>query len=233
LGKVFDSIYSTGERDRFRTRLERTADNRTEIYLTHRGLEETVNRVTASASLWVPRPSDPELEAEFLNRLLVRLGVDRTQAQAVTAAAAPAAAGSAAATAAAPQRARLVEESAQQRYIELDEPFDRAWRRVSLALDRGGFTVEDRDRSKGLYFVRYIDPEAESRASGEKPGFFSRLFSSKKTALSSRQYRVSLSAAGEKSRLSVTSREGAELSSEADREVQSKVLALLLDQLKS
>ncbi len=50
------------------------------------------------------------------------------------------------------------------------EGFDRAWRRIGLALDRGGFTVEDRDRSQGVYFVRYIDPEIEA-ASGTKPGF--------------------------------------------------------------
>ncbi len=43
--------------------------------------------------------------------------------------------------------------------LEVDDGLDRAWRRVGIALDRSGFTVEDRDRAAGLYFVRYVDPE--------------------------------------------------------------------------
>ena len=49
--------------------------------------------------------------------------------------------------------------------LTLDEPFDRAWRRVGLALDRVGFTVEDRDRAKGLYYVRYVDPKTDGKKS--------------------------------------------------------------------
>jgi hypothetical protein len=54
---------------------------------------------------------------------------------------------------------------------QVDEGFDRAWRRVGLALDRAGFTVEDRDRTQGIYFVRYINDATETK------GFFSKLFS--------------------------------------------------------
>ena len=35
LGKVFDSLYSTGERDKFRTRLERNANGGTDIFISH------------------------------------------------------------------------------------------------------------------------------------------------------------------------------------------------------
>jgi outer membrane protein assembly factor BamC len=58
--------------------------------------------------------------------------------------------------------------------LRLQEQFSRAWRRTGLALDRVGFTVEDRDRSRGLYFVRYVDPESDLRGKEEK-GFFSKL----------------------------------------------------------
>ena len=37
---------------------------------------------------------------------------------------------------------------------------DRAWRRVG-ALDRVGFTVEDRDPLRRVYYVRYVDPEVD------------------------------------------------------------------------
>ena len=52
--------------------------------------------------------------------------------------------------------------------VQLAENFDRAWRRGALALDRTGFTVEDRNRNDGLYFVRYVAPDADKK----EPGFF-------------------------------------------------------------
>ncbi|MFZ9286916.1 MAG: outer membrane protein assembly factor BamC, partial [Burkholderiaceae bacterium] len=52
------------------------------------------------------------------------------------------------------------------------EGFVGAWRRVGLSLDRTGFTVEDRDRAQGTYFVRYVEPTADKA----QPGFFGKLF---------------------------------------------------------
>jgi len=81
LGKVLDSLYSTGERDKFRTRLERTANGGTEIFISHRGMVEVVTGTTGTSgsgsTVWQPRPADPELEAEFLRRLMVKLGVSQ------------------------------------------------------------------------------------------------------------------------------------------------------------
>src|SRR5690606_12346511 len=75
LGKVFDSLYSTSERDKFRTRLERRPDGRTEIFVSHRGMIEVYNSAAKDSTVWQPRPTDPELEVEFLRRLMVKLGV--------------------------------------------------------------------------------------------------------------------------------------------------------------
>ena len=61
----------------------------------------------------------------------------------------------------------------------IDEPFDRAWRRVGVALDRGGFEVTDRDRSQGLFMINYLDPDYEQQKKSEQ-GFFANLFSSAK-----------------------------------------------------
>ena len=41
------------------------------------------------------------------------------------------------------------------------------------ALDRAGFAVEDRDISRGVYYVRYQDTDAGSQ--GKKKGWLSRL----------------------------------------------------------
>jgi outer membrane protein assembly factor BamC len=192
LGRVLDSVYSTGEQDKFRARLERTAGGTSEIYVSHRGMIEVYTSGQQDRTAWQPRPSDPDLEAEMLQRLLVKF--DASAARTTTAAtAAPTAAppSGAVPAAAVPQLARLVRgaEGRAER-VELDESFDRAWRRVGLALDRGGFTVEDRDRAKGLYFVRYLDPDYEARQKADR-GFFSRIFG-RERAVAAPQFRVTL-----------------------------------------
>src|SRR5262249_2123880 len=167
LGKVIDNMYSTSERDKFRTRLERGAQpGTTEIYISHRGVVEVWTNTVSGAkdsTVWQPRPSDPELEAEFLRRLMVRFGVDETRAKAEVAQNVTL------------DRARIVTMQAGSGTLEPAEPFDRAWRRVGLALDRVGFTVEDRDRSNGWYFVRYVNPEKDAEDTANQ-GFLSRLF---------------------------------------------------------
>jgi outer membrane protein assembly factor BamC len=198
LGKFFDSLYSTSERDKFRTRLERTPSGETEIYISHRGMIEvyTAGNTTASgrdtSTMWQPRPADPELEAEFLRRLMVRLGVSQEQAKAVSAASAPKAI----------SRASTVN---GQPVVLIDEGFDRAWRRVGLSLDRTGFTVEDRDRAQGTYFVRYVEPSTDK----SEPGFLSKLFSSAPKANAPLKYRVVVRSQNESTVVSVLNAAGA------------------------
>ena len=225
LGKVLESLYSTSERDKYRTRLDRAPDGGTEIYISHRGMQElyTTREPTSSTpgqTAWQPRPPDPELEAEFLRRLMVRLGARDEKAQQLAAVSAP------------QQRADIIKANDGTERLQVHEPFDRAWRRVGLALDRVGFTVEDRDRQKGLYFVRYADPEAEM---GEKdPGILGRIagWFSNDSKVKPEQYRVQVTqesggtAAG--SQVYVLNKEGAaERSKTAQR-----ILALLHEQLK-
>ncbi|MEB0135181.1 outer membrane protein assembly factor BamC [Actimicrobium sp. CCC2.4] len=218
LGKVVDSLYSTGERDKFRTRLERGADGSTEVYISHRGAEEVLTGAQKDGTVWTPRPADPGLEAEFLSRLMARLGVEEVKAKSIVAQAVQQ-----------PNRAKLGKDAGGP-YVEVDEGFDRAWRRVGLSLDRVGFTVEDRDRVQGMYFVRYIDlgQDAKSKPNGEK-GFFSRLFSSSDDkAKTAQKYRVSVKQLGTISRITVLNADGKpEMSSTADR-----ILTLLNEQLK-
>ncbi len=215
IGKVFDGLYSTSERDKFRTRLERTADGGTEIYISHRGLEEKMQGQAMNQSvIWTSRPSDPELEAEFLSRLMASLsGRDLKMAKADVKSAAAAA-----------DRARIVKDGGVS-VVQVDEGFDRAWRRVGLALDRVGFTVEDRDRTSGVYFVRYIDQETEKKSEG----FFSRLFSSKKDDDKlAQRYRIEVKGTGESSRVSVKDDKGAV----SANDTAGRILSLLNEQLK-
>jgi outer membrane protein assembly factor BamC len=209
LGKVLDSVYSTGERDKFRTRLERTP-NGTEIFISHRGMVEVYpDNQTRERTVWQPRAVDPELEAEFLRRLMVKLGATTEQVRTAVAA-----------EAAARPTARIATVN-NTPVVQMDEGFDRAWRRVGLALDRTGFTVEDRDRSQGTYFVRYVEPTADKK----EPGFFGKLFSfGSSAAPAPLKYRITVRSQGEATTVSVLNAEGApEASANAQRIV--KVIA--------
>ncbi|MES2536871.1 MAG: outer membrane protein assembly factor BamC [Pseudomonadota bacterium] len=219
LGRVLDSLYSTGERDKFRTRLERNADGSTEVYISHRGATEVVSGNLKDSTIWTSRPSDPELEAEFLGRLMARLGVEEGRAKAAIANSGPTQA-----------RAKLVKDGSGA-HVEVEEGFDRAWRRVGLALDRVGFTVEDRDRTQGLYFVRYVDQNEDAKSKTENKGFFARLFtfgSSDDKAKQAQRYRVSVKGDNSASRIAVLNNEGRQEGSQSA----DKILALLNEQLK-
>jgi len=213
LGKLLESLYSTGERDKFRTRLERRADNGTEIYITHRGLIEVYGSASKDSTVWQPRPSDPELETEFLRRLMVKLGISQEQSRAI-------AATSDAAPRAPSARMATVD---QTPVVQLDEGFDRAWRLVGLALDRTGFTVEDRNRAEGTYFVRYVAPGTDKK----EPGFFSKLFGAP-SATPPLKYRIVVRSQGESSTVSVLDATGApEASANAER-----IVRVLADEMK-
>ncbi|NTV70991.1 MAG: outer membrane protein assembly factor BamC [Azonexaceae bacterium] len=219
LGRLLDSLYSTGERDKFRTRFEPGATpGTTDIFVSHRSMEEVYTSTARDDTRWQPRAADPELEAEMLRRLMVRLGSEEKRAEASIAAAK------------AEPRAKLAKSDDGAGTLEVLERFDRAWRRVGLALDRVGFTVEDRDRSRGLYFVRYVDPELDNR-SKKDDGFLSKLAFWKSTeppASSKVQYRIYVSDAGEQSTVKVLSNEGGTDKSETAK----KILGLLLQQLQ-
>ena len=158
---MLDSLYSTCERDHFRTRIERTPSGGTEIYISHRGMVEVYTNQEQDQTVWQPRPTDPELEAEFLSRLMVKLGVPAGRAVARTS--------SRHARRRAAQRRARVSSTGRRPVVQIDEGFDRAWRRVGLALDRTGFTVEDRDRAGALLRpLRRSEPvpARKSRVSG-------------------------------------------------------------------
>ncbi|HKB83335.1 MAG TPA: outer membrane protein assembly factor BamC [Burkholderiales bacterium] len=217
IGKVLDSAYSYPERDRFRTRLERGEQpGVTEIYISHRGMAQTnisKDRFTEKA-VWQVRPVDPDLEAEMLSRLAIRLGARDEQIRA---------------QAKGPEqpKATISKNGELPEALLLVDSFDRAWRRVGLALDRVGFTVEDRDRSKGLYYVRYVDADASDKA---EKGFWSKLafWSGDSGSKKDGQYRISVAGATQGSEVKVLDAQGAKSTSPTA----GRILALLQQELK-
>ncbi|HEV7477390.1 MAG TPA: outer membrane protein assembly factor BamC [Burkholderiales bacterium] len=219
--KFLDQVYSTSERDKFRTRLERTADGKgSEVYISHRGMNEVYTSPRGVAgenaqTVWSPREPDPGLEAEFLRRLMVRLGYQAERAKDLVAASPQS------------QRAEIRKGIDGAELLQVNEPFDRAWRRVGLVLDRVGFTVEDRDRQKGLYFVRYADPESEMAIKDRDRGFFGKLFGGE-SKLKAEQYRVQVRQADENSQVQVLNKDGATENTKTTQ----RILTLLHEQLK-
>jgi outer membrane protein assembly factor BamC len=202
IGKLIDSAYSTGELDKFTTRVERTATG-SDIFISHRGMAEVyVGAPQKDSTVWQQRPADPQLEATFLARLMVKLGATEEAAKATVA-------GSASPT------------------LQLDDGFDRAWRRVGVALDRTGFTVEDRDRAQGLYFVRYVDPKYAGR---EEPNLFQRMFSfgKKKDDTGLAKYRVKVTSEGQLSTIAVLDSQGRPETTENGK----RIASLLLEDLR-
>ena len=219
LSKVVDGLYSTAERDKFRTRLERgTEQGATEIYISHRGMYEVIEGGDGgNRTVWQPRPADPELEADMLRRLMVRFGVDEVRSQSMMVADGKR------------ERAKVTRTQDGAGSLTLDDTFDRAWRRVGLALDRVGFTVVDRDRSKGLYFVRYVDPDIDGGK--EEKGFMSKLAfwrGDGKNPDKLEQYRIQVIATSEGSAVNILNKAGAVENSETA----TRILNLLLEQLK-
>jgi outer membrane protein assembly factor BamC len=221
-GRVLDSVYSTSERDKFRTRLERgITPGTTEIYISHRGMEEvytTGGRIGSdnTETMWQPRPPDPNLEAEMLGRLMTRFGVEGERAKRQLASAENTA-----------PRAKLIK-GPNGETLALEEQFDRAWRRVGLALDRVGFTVEDRDRSKGLYYVRYIDPQIDVQTKKDT-GWLSKLkFWGGSEPPKAEQYRILVTDKNSGSLVNVLNAKGTQEQSNTSNQI----LTLLYNQLK-
>jgi outer membrane protein assembly factor BamC len=212
------------KRDKFRSRIERGSEPGTvEIFISYRGAAQMPTKISQGAGEdwnWAPLPPNPEVEAEFLERLMLAFGTP-----------APQAAEAVAAMANAPDRARIEKGGDGLSKLVVDDAFDRAWRRVGLALDRTGFTVVDRDRSKGLYFVRYSNPDLEKQKKDEgwlKNTIAKLEFWKTDTPDKPEQYRVVVTQADPSSLVMVQDPAGV-----ADRSPNGeKILALLKDQLK-
>ena len=205
----FSAAHSAGERDQFRTRLERNKDGvSTEVYITHRGIKEEFSAAKGT-SQWVARANDPELEAIMLQNLMVRFGVNETKAASAVAAVSTVAATSAVAAAAsaatlnAPEpvgMASLREISGGSTIIVVNDAFDRSWRKVGLAIESASLAVEDKDREKGTYFLRPVKLES---------GWLDKLKFWKSNVDTTRHYRVNVKDGGTSCEVSIIDQDGA------------------------
>ncbi|KVF25619.1 NlpB/DapX lipoprotein domain protein [Burkholderia vietnamiensis] len=246
ISKAMGNSYVTAERNKYRTRLDTAPNGGTYVFISQKGMREAITGANNDSSKWEAKPNDPALEAEYLKRLMAVLAQNEQRAKngeppianikdntvvakdkkadtdAAKAAAAAIAAQNVARTS---SQANDVESSAVPSEVTLGEPYDRSWLHVGLALDRANFTVDDRDRTKGLYFVRYVDPKDLSAA---EQGFWSQLFHGKKEK-QAKQYRVNVKAlTPDQTRVAVVDDSGAIDTSSPARQI----MALLVNQLR-
>ena len=186
LDKWLDSMSGFADKRKFRTRLELGSQNgTTEIFLSHRSSfagadqhnkikenrgdtwdiekifsipeyvsdeEDNLSNTVKSEKMKV---EDYEINSEILRRLMIKLGATDFDAKEKIER---------------PQeivKAELIN-TEQGKFIQMNDPYDRAWRRLSLALDMIGFITEDRDRSKGIFYVKYKDIELPAMEESEK-----------------------------------------------------------------
>ncbi|HZZ03696.1 outer membrane protein assembly factor BamC [Paraburkholderia sp.] len=250
LSKALGNSYVTSERNKYRTRLETAPNGGTYVFVSQKGMREAITGTNNDSTKWEAKPNDPGLEQEYLKRLMAALALTDSRTKSAdtqsaelspaSAQTAPNAATAGAKSAAAATAAQNVALSAQQPMpddaangtaaqlssteLTLGEPYDRAWLRVGLALDRSNFTVDDRDASRGLYFVRYVDPKDMTSA---EQGFWSQVFHGKKEKVA-KQYLVNVRAVTpNQTRVAVVDDKGA-----IDQSPQAKqILSLMVDQL--
>ncbi|WP_233863000.1 outer membrane protein assembly factor BamC [Paraburkholderia adhaesiva] len=235
--------YVSAERNKYRTRLETSSAGGTYIFISQKGLSEQLSGTNNDSTKWVPKPNDPALETEYLKRLMVTLarakpGVPDAQIAAEEDAKANPAAAKSKGTdaAAAAVAAQNVANAGQQagsgdaggQYtsteLTLSEPYDRAWLRVGVALDRANFTVDDRDRTKGIYYVRYVDPKDMT---SDEQGFWNQIFHGRKEK-EAKQYKVNVRAVTEnQTRVAIVDDSGQVDQSRPAREIMGLVVAEL------
>ncbi len=249
LSKAMGTSYVSSERNKYRTRLETAPNGGTYVFISQKGMREAITGTNNDSTKWEAKPNDPGLEQEYLKRLMAALALADSRTKGGTQSAdlspagaqtAPNAATAGAKSAAAATAAQNVALSAQSPMpddaanstsgqfssteLTLGEPYDRAWLRVGLALDRSNFTVDDRDASRGLYFVRYVDPKDMTSA---EQGFWSQVFHGKKEKVA-KQYLVNVRAVTpDQTRVAVVDDKGA-----IDQSPQAKqIMSLMADQL--
>ena len=216
LSRINKTAYSFATRDKFRAQLEHGEPGTIEVYISHRGAQE---QSQGGNYVWTPRPSDPLFEAEILGRLMMAFGAEEGLTpkevldkvvlnEDVDTELAPA------------QAAYLVHTDDGRILLSFEGGFTQAWWRTNLVLDSSGFTIKDRDRSRGLFFVRYI---VESEVTEEKKGLFAKLKFWEKEEPLNDEFLIRLTRSGEVTDIFVFDTQG----DYADQEVTERILSLL------
>lgn len=256
LAGLFDDLLNrvrdSGQRDKFRTRIDPADERtRTRIYVAHRHVTEVYDNREGTRSGVQAMPSDPHLEAEMLRRMLLYFSGEDVEpegeaAEGEAVADADAADGGESAADALEGEGATVtvaagEGEAEEAPAELGEDYDlrgdsllikkplrEAFLLVRIGLDRGGFTLEDRDVSQASFYIRHTGgPGSDKIFGASEQGFFNRLFVRADPVV--REIKIQLTAEG--SDASVVRAEAADDEGDLTGEQSEALLRLLAENL--
>ena len=209
LGKIFDGLYDTGERNKFRMRIERTKDGFSEISVVNKGLIQVASDDRFEPTVvWANKNSDQQLEELYLRKIISFItakGQDNDESIALV-----------------DRSSSVIKGDNNDNFIELDLKFDAAWKSVGMVMDRLGFEVEERIKPKGEYLIRYKRLNDERK----EKGFFAKIFSSKNEEVDMNVYRIQVKEYENVSRIYVSDYESNERSKSSQ-----KILAVIFEQL--
>ena len=204
LDQFIGLVRDSGERDKFVTRLERNDNGGTDVWVSHRRLIAQFDR-TGSFSGYESGPHDPALEIEMLKRIMLHLGKSSDEkSDQITL----------------DQTTEINEQIAEVETRENNDPYEfweadlivkkpflESWQLVQIGLNRGDFTIEDRDYQEGAIYIQHSGgPESEGVFEKSTQSFFNRLFGDKKPVL--RTLKLVLKNEDEVTRVTVEAVEG-------------------------
>ncbi len=158
------------ERDRFKVSIEAGEESGTTVlYLSHAGEALTPNGEDLE---WRERPRDAGLEGRMAAHLRIALSGEAVEpAEAVQEPAVDPAPRPPAEEPGADGRAELLNAGEGKAYLRVSNDFAKVWRNTGFALGQIGAKVEDEDRSRGSYYLRF----SETAAPKPEKGFLSSL----------------------------------------------------------
>jgi outer membrane protein assembly factor BamC len=223
LSKIAPLLVTSPERDKYRTRLERLGNDKTEVFLSHEGMAlvaSTSGEVDQRRAKpkWQYRARDPNLEAEMLYRMAVAFGVpsESSEIEKIVV-------DEKAMSGVNPLLVELIENEGDD-FLLLSFSFEQSWRKIGLILDSLDFSIEDKSREEGIFYINYNDPDSRI-----KPKGLARLAFWRDRGHVVRSYRIRVSASKnmETSELRVLDSEGQQLSDDTAL----KILRVIREQL--
>ena len=165
LSRIAPLLVTSPERDKYRTRLERLGNERTEVFLSHEGMAlvaSTSGEIDQRRAKpkWQYRARDPNLEVEMLYRMVAAFGVPSESPETENIVV-----DEKARSGVNPLLAELKENEGDY-FLLLSLSFEQSWRKIGLILDSLDFSIEDKSREDGIFYISYNDPDSRIKPKG-------------------------------------------------------------------
>ena len=152
--------FSPDYKDKFRLRLEKIDQNKTRMYVNHRGVQIAI---TDDESEWTQRDSEPMLEREIMYRYMLFAGADKQSATGLLAGYKS-------------YQSRVISNDEQLANFQVQGDEQTVWRRLKIAMDRLGVDVQKTDETGKNIEVLVGNLKVTKPADVEDSSWFGGLF---------------------------------------------------------